>query len=161
MKVFIGSDHGGFHLKQHILQQEQALEEKLHTDIEFIDVGAFALNPDDDYPQYAFSLGERMTTDMDIPEDKLGILICRSGNGMAIAANKVKGIRAALCISPKHARKSREDDHANVLVLDADYLTQAEHLLIIEAFLFSHEQPGRHQRRVDEITKYEQVHFKS
>jgi ribose 5-phosphate isomerase B len=160
MKVFISSDHGGFQLKQHILEQQAVVAEKTHMELEFVDLGPFALNPDDDYPKYAFQLGERLISDIASPEEKRGILICRSGNGMTIAANKVKGIRAALCFSVEHARKAREDDHANVLVLDADYQTLEQHTAIIQAFLFTHEQPGRHQRRVDQITKYEQVHFK-
>ena len=160
MKIFIASDHGGFQLKQLILEQQAILAENLHMQLEFVDLGPFSLNPEDDYPQYAFQLGERLMTDMATPEEKRGILICRSGNGMTIAANKVKGIRAALCFSVEHARKAREDDHANVLVLDADYQMAERHMSIIQTFLFRHEQPGRQQRRVDQITKYEQTHFK-
>ncbi|MCA9379048.1 RpiB/LacA/LacB family sugar-phosphate isomerase, partial [Candidatus Dojkabacteria bacterium] len=144
MQIFIASDHGGFELKQKLLA---ALPGLGYLDQQ--DLGPAELDPDDDYPPFAFAVGEKVALD---PES-IGILICRSGNGMAIAANKVKGVRAALCFSPEHATKAREDDHANVLALDADY-AGADPLEIVKAFLSAEEHGGRHERRVEMIGEY-------
>lgn len=147
-QIYIASDHGGFELKQQLINW---LSE---NEYEVADMGPFELQPEDDYPEYAFPVAEKVATE----EGVLGILICRSGNGMAIAANKVAGIRAALCFTPEHAAKSREHDHANILVLDADYSeTQSE---ILTAFLNTEPSADeRHVRRVAEIAKYEQSHL--
>lgn len=161
IKLFVGSDHGGFNLKEKIEYRYDV--ENVDSDspkVEVVDVGPEELDPNDDYPKYAFNLGETLrraqnANDRDINE-YLGILICRSGNGMVIAANKVPGIRAALCFNVEHAKKAREHDHANVLVLDADYLNEEEHFQIIHAFLHAEpSQEERHVRRVGQISDYE------
>ena len=161
MKILISADHGGFELKEKIEMHYDVTEDMPNADtIQIEDMGPHDLDPEDDYPDYAFALAEQLAERLESSGDKLaletmGILICRSGNGMAIAANKVSGIRAALCFSPEHARKAREHDHANILVLDADYLEEDKHLEIIDAFIHSKpETDGRHQRRVDKITSY-------
>lgn len=145
MQIFIASDHGGFELKQRLLVELPELNQ-----LEVQDLGPAELNPGDDYPPFAFAVGEKVAED----SESMGILICRSGNGMAIAANKVKGVRAALCFGVEHARKAREDDHANILVLDADYQGE-DPLKIVQAFLATQELGGRHQRRVEMIGEYE------
>lgn len=145
MQIFIASDHGGFELKRRLLAELPRLG---YPDVQ--DLGPAELNPDDDYPPFAFAVGEKVASS----PGSLGILICRSGNGMTIAANKVKGVRAALCFSTKHAIKAREDDHANVLTLDADY-EGADPLEIAKAFLSAEELGGRHERRVEMIGEYE------
>lgn len=149
MQIYIASDHGGFELKSELINW------LTENDYEVGDMGPFELQPEDDYPQYAFPLAEKVAQESGV----LGILICRSGNGMAIAANKVKGIRAALCFTSQHATKSREDDHANILVLDADYAGQAPQE-ILQAFLSATPSSDeRHVRRVGQIAKYEETHL--
>lgn len=145
MQIFIAADHGGFELKQKLLAELPALG---YVDVQ--DLGTTELNPDDDYPPFAFAVGEKVAAD----SESLGILICRSGNGMSIAANKVKGVRAALCFTTKHAIKAREDDHANVLALDSDYAGE-DPVEIVKAFLSTAELGGRHERRVEMIGEYE------
>lgn len=145
--LYIGADHGGFKLKQEIIPWLG----EIMPDWTIYDQGASELDPDDDYPQYAFAVAEQVAQN----EGHMGILICRSGNGMAIAANKVKGVRAALCFSPEHASKAREHNHANILVLDADYLTADQNKEIVEAFFNTAPGDGRHVRRVGEIERYE------
>ncbi len=142
MKTLISSDHGGYNLKKSLLESGVT---------EFEDLGPYELDPDDDFPLFAFPLAERVAE-----EGGFGVLICRSGNGMAIAANKVPGIRAAFCISAEHAIQAREHDHANILVLDSDY-TDNDPVDIVSAFLKAEELEGRHKRRVDQITAYEQA----
>lgn len=153
MQIYIASDHGGFELKQELINW---LEE---NDYEVGDMGPFELQPEDDYPEYAFPVAEKVAEQISAGAGVLGILICRSGNGMAIAANKVKGIRAALCFSAEHALKAREHDHANILVLDADYAGESP-IEILQSFLNSSpSNEERHVRRVGEIAKYEQSHL--
>jgi ribose 5-phosphate isomerase B len=148
-KILIASDHGGFELKGKLMKW---LEENM-PDVDVEDHGAYRFDANDDYPKFAFPVAEAVVKSRG---ESIGILICRSGNGMAIAANKVKGIRAALCFTSEHARKAVEHDHANVVVLDADYLGNQEHEQIVWAFLNAEpEVSGRHQRRVEQISYYE------
>lgn len=148
MKIYIGADHGGFELK------ESLKREAIFAGHTVVDLGPETLRPDDDYPVFAFKVAEKVADDLN---SSLGILICRSGNGMAIAANKVHEIRAALCFTTEHAEKAREHDHANILVLDADYDTSDSPVLIVQAFLNARpDMDGRHLRRVGQISEYEQ-----
>lgn len=145
MNIYISSDHGGFELKQKIKEMFRN---------QLIDLGPSELNPDDDYPDYAFALAQKVASD----SGSVGILICRSGNGMVIAANKVKGAYAALCFTEKHAEMAKKDDNANILALDADYEDADTHLRILESFLNS-EFAGmdtRHGRRFAKIQKFEE-----
>ncbi|MEP7103744.1 MAG: RpiB/LacA/LacB family sugar-phosphate isomerase [Candidatus Dojkabacteria bacterium] len=147
MEIFIASDHGGFELKNKI---KEYLESK---NLDFLDLGPKRVNPEDDYPDYAFAVA----TEMQNNPESLGILICRSGNGMCIAANKVKGIYAALCFTSHHAQKAREDDNANVLCLDSDYEGEDDHLKIVESFINSKfaGPETRHGRRFMKIVEFE------
>lgn len=146
MKVYIGVDHGGYQLKEELKKYLSELGYAVE------DVGAHELNPEDDYPDYVFPTAESVARN----SGSMGIVIGRSGNGEAIAANKVKGIRAALCWNEEVAKKAREHNDANVLSLGADYISLDEAKNIVKTFLetpFSEEE--RHKRRIEKISEYE------
>ena len=148
MKIYIASDHGGYELKSKILENY----ESLITNHELIDLGPFELNEDDDYPDYALKVAEKVANE----NNALGILICRSGNGMCIAANKVKGAYAALAFSKKHAEMARKDDNANIVCLDSDY--EGENPVEIVKTFLTTEFAGmdtRHGRRFLKIKEIE------
>ena len=145
--IFVATDHAGFELKKKIgdFLKDQGYET--------IDLGPEKLDPTDDYPDFGFLLAQRVAA----KPNSFGILLCRSGVGMSIVANKVKGIRAALCMQPKQAQKAREHNNANVLVLAADFTGFEEMKGIIRKFLetrFSGEE--RHRRRLEKIRKFEE-----
>ena len=143
--IYIAADHRGFRLKEEI---KKWLEIELY---EFRDLGATEYERDDDYPKFAIKLGETVTR-----ENARGILICGSGVGASIAANKVSGIRAGLCTSVKQAASARSDDNINILCLSADWVSVKDNQKIIETFLkilFSSEE--RHIRRINQIKDYE------
>jgi len=153
MQVYIAADHGGFELKDKVKRL------LLELDITPIDCGAETVDPEDDYPIYAINLCNKLADDN--VEGAKGILICRSGVGMSIVANKVKGIYAALCSTQEQAAKAREHNNANVLCLDADYGDDQQHLDVIKAFL-STDFAGwdsRHGRRLKQILDYEGEHL--
>jgi len=145
-KVFVASDHGGFAAKEHLL-------EALRGDYDVADLGPMSLDPTDDYPMYA----ERVARHVVSQPGSLGILLCRSGEGMEIAANKVVGIRAAIAWDEGIARESRHDNDSNVLSLPADLLSTEQMTKVARAWLetdFS--QSPRHQRRLSEVSALEQ-----
>jgi ribose 5-phosphate isomerase B len=146
MKTYIAADHGGHELKKELMKY---LEEKGYV-IE--DMGNKEHDPQDDYPDFVFPLAEKVAKEM----GATGIILGRSGNGEAIAANKVKGIRAVVCINVKMAKKAREDNNANILSLGADYVDIDTAKKIVDAFLetFSSKEE-KHKRRVNKITSYE------
>jgi len=138
--IAIASDHGGLHLKQAICQLLQ------QRDMEFADFGV----TDDssvDYPDYALKVAEAVATG----RQARGILICGTGIGMAIAANKVKGIRAALVHDEFTARMAKEHNNANILVLGGRILDEQTGARLVEIWLDSHFEGGRHQGRLDKI----------
>lgn len=144
MKIFLGADHGGFELKN------QVREHLIHRGYEVEDCGATTLVDGDDYPQYAYAVAAKVIGEED--GEAAGILLCRSGEGMAIAANRVHGIRAAVVWSQALARETRRDNHANVLSLPVDFIDTDTALSIVENFLdekFS--QVDHHVRRVKQI----------
>lgn len=141
MKIAIGSDHAGFALKEIVRQH---LAEK---GFEVIDVGAYSAERVD-YPVYGQKVGELVAGG----EAAKGIVICGSGIGISIAANKVKGIRAALCSECLSARLSREHNDANVLAMGARLIGDTMALSITDTFLAAKFQGGRHQQRVDLLT---------
>jgi ribose 5-phosphate isomerase B len=109
-------------------------------------------DPQDDYPDFILPLAEKVAKEM----GATGIILGRSGNGEAIAANKVKGIRAAVCLNVKMAKMAREHNDANILSLGADYVDLKTAKAIVDTFLetfFSKEE--KHKRRVNKITSYE------
>jgi ribose 5-phosphate isomerase B len=144
MKVAIGSDHRGYLLK------EQVKSVFSPHNIEFIDYGAKS-RESCDYPDFAFPVAEAVGRG----EADKGILICSSGNGMAIAANKVKGVRAAIAVSLEMAKLSRRHNDANVLSVPADYLDHELVPKIIKVWLETKFEGGRHQRRIDKVQEYE------
>ncbi len=154
MNLYISSDHGGFEIKKTLLDFLNNSSDIPKFEIE--DLGPFTLDPNDDYPTYGIKLAEKVSNN----RGSLGILICRSGNGMVIAANKVKGAYAALCFTPKHAEMARKDDNSNILCLDADYEGEEALIEITKSFLNSQfaGTGTRHERRFNEIKEYEEQH---
>lgn len=142
--VYIGTDHRGFNLKNKIALN---LREKgwVVTDL------STEYNPEDDYPDISIEVAQRV-----VKEKALGILICGSGAGVTIAANKVDEARAALAMDKKQARKIKEDDNVNVLCLTTDFVNDEDNLEIAKEFLeaiFMTEE--RFIRRINKIKKYE------
>jgi ribose 5-phosphate isomerase B len=144
--IGIGADHRGYQLKERL---KTFLEEKGYKVVDF---GTFDPEPCD-YPDIAFRLGEAIANHQ-VPR---GVLICGSGIGMAIAANKLSGVRAAQAFNPELARRSRQDTDSNVLSLAGDFLSPEEAQKILEAWLNTPFAGGRHQRRVEKIIKYERA----
>lgn len=127
MKIYIGADHNGFNMKRELT------EALVRAGYEVIDEGNDTLNPDDDFPQFAARTVAAMKASDD--NDPRGILICGSGQGICIAANRFKGIRAALAWNAEEVHASRNDDDANVLCLPARYMKTEEALKLAEAWL--------------------------
>lgn len=131
MKVFLGADHRGFQLK------EQLKPWLTDQGFDVIDLGADHLDPDDDYVDFALSVARKLAEDHHhnpVPDQSIGIGICGSGIGISIAANRLKTIRAALCVSPEHAAHARKNDHANMLSLASDHTSLEEAQEIIKVF---------------------------
>lgn len=127
MKLFIGADHNGFQLKK------QLINYLVRNGYQVEDDGGDKLNPDDDFPQFASRVVLSMKASSD-PEPR-GILICGSGQGMCMAANRFKGIRACLCDSEIEVRMSRNDDDANVLCLPARLIEVGTAEKLVQVFL--------------------------
>ena len=140
LKVVIGSDHGGFHYKESIIEYLKA------RDIEFYDVGTYT-RESCDYPEIAKMVAQRIASG----EYNRGILVCGTGIGMSIAANKVKGVRAALCGDTYSARVSRAHNNSNVLCLGERVIGEHLALDIVDIWLKTGFEGGRHKRRVDMI----------
>jgi len=138
-KILIASDHAGFHLKEE-------LKKHLKSEHEFIDFGP---NSSDsvDYPDYAKKLGNRIK----MKKSEVGILVCGSGTGMAISANKIKSIRAAVCYNLKSTRLSRQHNNANIMALGARLTKKVLSLKLVETFLQTKFEGGRHLRRIKKI----------
>lgn len=148
-KIYIASDHAGFKLKT-------KLKESLPKNkISFEDLGAFQYNKKDDYPLFAFKLSEKVKK-----KKSKGILICSSGQGICIAANKIKGIYAALVYDIKSARHAKEDLDSNVICISADHTNLQTAIKIIKAWMKSNFKKGRHTRRINEIKKIERGNLK-
>jgi ribose 5-phosphate isomerase B len=127
MQVFIGADHNGFTLKGELIAFLR------HEGYAVQDVGDAKLQPEDDFPQFASQLVHAMQANG--LDDSRGILLCGSGQGMCMAANRFKGIRAALGYDAESVRSSRNDDDSNVLCLPADDLATAQAELLIKLWL--------------------------
>jgi ribose 5-phosphate isomerase B len=146
MRIAIGADHAGFELKQKI---KQVLEEQgLDVDDEGTNSSVSV-----DYPDFAKKVADEVAHH----QADRGILVCGSGIGMAIAANKVPGIRAANVNSEYEAQLSREHNDANVLALGARILDEAAALKIVEKWLHTPFAGGRHQARINKISAIEQA----
>ena len=127
MKIYIGSDHNGYQYKQDLAA---GLRNAGH---EVIDDGNAIIDPNDDFPQFAGKVVNDLLVEAD--PDAKGLLICGSGQGMCMAANRFKGIRASLCWNLEEARASRNDDDSNVLCLSSRYLSIDEAQVIVSTFL--------------------------
>jgi len=146
MKVAIGCDHAGFSLKPRVIREVEALGH------EVVDCGAFREEPGDDYPVYARAVSEAVVA----RESERGIIFCGSGVGVSVAANKFKGIRAALCHDTFSARQGVEDDSMNVLCFGARVIGPELAAEIMRAFLratFSGLE--RHARRLAQVEAIE------
>ena len=149
MKIAIGSDHGGFVLKEKIIK---FLEE---NNYHYRDFGTYD-EVSVDYPDYALQVAEAIAQgDFD-----RGILVCGTGIGIGIAANKVPGIRAALCHDTFSARASREHNDANILTLGERVIGPGLALDIVKVWLESEFSGGRHSKRVDKIRDIERKYSK-
>lgn len=144
MKIAIGSDHGGFNLKEEI---KTYLAQK---GIEVQDYGTHSLESCD-YPDIAVKVAEAVAKDKELK----GILICGTGIGISIAANKVKGIRAALCHDTFSAKATREHNDANILCMGERVIGRGLALDIVDAWISMEFAGGRHQKRVDKISALE------
>ncbi|MEA4923660.1 MAG: ribose 5-phosphate isomerase B [Eubacteriaceae bacterium] len=143
MKIAIASDHGGFALKETIIGCLMGMY------YEVLDLGTDSAKSVD-YPEYGFKCAEAVASG----EADRGIVVCGSGIGISIAANKVKGIRCALCTSKEMAELSRKHNDANMLALGGRLLETIDALDIMQVWLDTEFEGGRHQRRVDMLNNY-------
>lgn len=146
MKIIIGSDHGGFELKEIIR------EYILKKGIEVQDVGVFSTESVD-YPDYAKKVGDAVVSG----EVDYGILVCGTGIGMSIAANKIRGIRCALCNDVYTAKMAKGHNDANVLAIGGRVVGKGLALMIIDTFFNSNFEGGRHGARLEKIKNIEEM----
>ena len=142
--IAIGADHAGFELKEEIVKH---LEE---SNIKYKDFGTFNIGSCD-YPLIAEAVCESIV----VGESSKGILICGTGIGICIAANKIKNIRAALCVDELSAERARSHNDANVLCIGSKFVSAEKAKKMINIFLNTNFEGGRHARRVDQITEIE------
>ena len=150
MKVHIATDHAGLEFKQKLYEHLTV------QGYEVVDHGAYEYNPGDDYPEFIISAAEAVVLDQVNDVETLGVVFGGSGNGEQMAANKVKGIRAALVWNEDTAKKAREHNNANVVSIGARQHNESEALQLIDWFLqtpFSGDE--RHVRRIGQISDYE------
>ena len=149
MKIFLASDHAGYDLKQQII----AFLQQQHY--EAIDLGCDSATNSVDYPDFAHKLATNLTDSL-----YYGILICGSGIGISISANRHPHIRAALCHSVKLAKLARAHNNANVLCLGARMVKSKTALNIVKNFLKQPFEAGRHVNRINKINPFELLHHK-
>ena len=146
MKIYLGADHRGYGLKEKIAKW------LFEWGYKFSDLGAEYLDPNDDYPVYAEKVGS-MVADS---KDSLGILLCGSGVGVEVAANKIDGVRAATGKSPEQVKAGRNDDDMNVLVIAADFTKENEAKEMVRVFLKTKFSANtRHEKRLEDIKRLE------
>ena len=139
-KICIASDHAGFSLKESIKNH------LIDKHISIFDVGPFE-NKSVDYPDFARRLAKRVKA----KKSDVGILVCGSGTGMAISANKIKDIRAAVCYNLKSTRLSRQHNNANIIALGSRLTKKSLSLKLVELFLKTKFEGGRHLKRIKKI----------
>jgi ribose 5-phosphate isomerase B len=146
MRIAIGSDHAGF-------EQKQAL--KSHLEAGGHDVVDLGTHGEDsvDYPDYAVAVGRSVASG----DTEYGVLVCGTGIGMAVAANKVEGVRAANVVNEEFARLARQHNDANVVTVSGRFVASEENERIVDAFLATAFEGGRHQGRVDKISDAEKA----
>jgi ribose 5-phosphate isomerase B len=147
MKIAVGADHAGFEMKERV---KQILEARGH---QVDDVGTHSAESTD-YPPFAFRVAEAVRDGV----AERGILVCDSGNGIAIAANKVEGVRAALAVNRWQAEMARRHNDANILVLASALTPSDQEAAVVEAWLDAPFDGGRHARRIAQIAEYERTH---
>lgn len=146
MKVYLGADHRGYFLKEKISRW------LLEWGYEFEDVGAEHFDPEDDYTLYAQKVASRVR----VEDGTRGILICGSGVGMDVAANKFDGVRASIGKSAEQVRAGRQDDDMNILVIAADYTSEEDARKMVKVFLeVEFDESERHKRRLLDIERIE------
>ena len=138
--VCIASDHAGFKLKEEIKNH------LVNKNVSIFDLGPY-INESVDYPDFAKKLANRIK----LKKSDVGILVCGSGTGMAICANKIKTIRAAVCYNLKSTRLSRQHNNANIISIGARFTKKKLSLKLVETFLKTKFEGGRHLRRVRKI----------
>ena len=147
LMIYIGADHRGFDLKERL--KKRLLDEGLKV----IDLGNDHLDPSDDYVDFAVKVGQAVVWD----KENKGILLCGSGVGVDMVANKIEGVRSALVDDPARAKQAREHEDANVVSLPADLLDEEKAYEVIKTFLeteFSRE--SRHERRIEKMEELEE-----
>jgi ribose 5-phosphate isomerase B len=142
--VVIGSDHAGYEMKEFVKKHLKL------RGIPFFDAGATQFDPKDGYPEFAFEVAQSIANG----KFSRGILMCGTGIGASIAANRVKKVRAALCYSPEMAQMSRFHNNSNVLVMGGRVTTTDVAAKIMDAWLDAAFEGGRHQNRIDEIDSF-------
>ncbi len=145
LTIFIGADHRGFLLKGQIITLLRSLGH------EVVDVGAYEPTPPCDYPRISLEVGRNVAAH----RNSRGILVCMTGIGHSIAANKVPGVYAALCYNKEAAELSRQHNNANVLVLGAKFVGEKTMMEIIKIWLSTEFEGGRHLRRINQIKAIE------
>ena len=143
--VLIASDHAGFKLKKTLI-------EELQGEIKFEDLGPFS-ESSVDYPDYARKLSKKI----DLKKDLLGVLICGSGIGMSMVANRFKNVRAALCMNDKMSMLARQHNNANILVLGSRLISEQEAIKCFTMFFKSEFEGGRHQARLAKFNHIESI----
>ena len=138
--VCIASDHAGYKLKEYIKNY------LIDKNLSIFDIGPFN-DRSVDYPDYAKKLGHRIKS----KKSDVGILVCGSGTGMAISANKIKSIRAAVCYNLKSTRLSRQHNNANIISLGSRLINKKLSLKLVDVFLNTKFEGGRHLRRIKKI----------
>lgn len=141
MKIFIGADHRGFSLKKTVIE---FLKKQNYA---VVDVGTHENQKPCDYPEISFQVATNVVRN----KNARGVLICMTGIGHSIAANRIPGARAALCYTKEAAYFSRAHNNANILVVGSKFVSQKEILLILETWLRESFEGGRHARRVKKI----------
>jgi ribose 5-phosphate isomerase B len=142
IKIYIACDHAGFNLKTNIISYLK------NSNFKIIDLGCRSASVSVDYPDYAKKLAVKIKNKSDI-----GILICGSGIGISIAANRFKNIRAALCHNVKSAKFSRLHNDANVICLGARFIKEKTAITILKSFLSTNFEGNRHEKRVEKLSK--------
>lgn len=145
MKIAIGNDHTAVNLKNHITDYLQ------NKGYEVLNIGTDSTQRTD-YPIYGKKVAEKVASG----ECDFGVLICGTGIGISLAANKVKGIRAAVCSEPYSARLTRQHNNANIIAFGARVVGDAMAEMIVDEFLSTEYEGGRHQKRIDMITAIEE-----
>jgi ribose 5-phosphate isomerase B len=144
MRISLGADHRGFELKEKIKKYLLDLEHQV-TD--------FGTNSPEsvDYPDFGFKVAESVGKG----EADFGITVCWTGNGMNIVANKVKGVRSALCLNEEMANLARAHNNANVLALSSKFVSEELAKKIVDVFLCTEFEGGRHEKRLEKVKNYE------